>query len=83
MPLAFTPTTTEYNHYLAACVSAGDDKDAALLAATLAEMKQRGLAPSPWTFNPHAWLAFKQNSWKMADVRGCAPRTRHDSRQHV
>jgi hypothetical protein len=76
-PVAFKPTTTTYNLYLAARVSSGSG-DMSLLASTLAEMEKHGAAPTPWTFNPHAWLAFKQNSWQLADVRrasapSCAP----------
>jgi hypothetical protein len=67
-PTAFKPTTTTYNLYLAAKVSSGNG-DMALLTATLTDMEKHGVAPTPWTFNPLAWLAFKQNSWQLADVR--------------
>ena len=72
--MPFAPNSTLYNLYLAAAVSTCDGEGLPLLTSTLAELAQHGLEPTAWTFNPLAWLAFKRNSWTLAEVRGASSR---------
>ena len=64
----YRPLAIAFNTFLAASIDTARSCNPSLLADTLAEMDARGVVPNQATFNPHAYLAYKQRNLPLAEM---------------